>query len=429
MWTRRAGEGDGGAVSTAWADRPALLFLFALCLSWGVFNLGRALGGPKFGLDFTQHYVASRLVLEGRSDQIYADAAAFRAQAAAHGAVTEAGASMTNAYPPFAALVLLPLALLPFRPALWLFTAFSVAAWAAGAMLFVAGEGREQRRPLVLAALLLTFSFFPVHYSLYMGQVNAFVFLLAALAFRAAGGDRPWLGGLCVALATVLKVFPAVLIAYFAVRRKPRAAVAAVTFVIVLTGLSLPILGTGPYKSYLADVLLQQSEGGAFYRNQGLAGALARLLTDNGYVHAIANDPFLARSLALGGGVLLLVVALAVAARAGGGDDVAFGFVWAATLLALPKSWEHYGGLLLFAYLAVTRRVLRQAPVPRGPLFLVFFSFCVWTFLLPTGSDYEQLPRSVGFQPVFSAKFLATALLFAACVWLLRRASPLGLRR
>src|ERR1035441_6577828 len=94
-----------------------MLFLLALCLSWGGLNLGHSLLSPSIGLDFTQYYVASRMVLEGDANSIYRADRYYFTKAASYGAVVGAGSTMTNAYPPFAAFVLIPFALLPFRPA------------------------------------------------------------------------------------------------------------------------------------------------------------------------------------------------------------------------------------------------------------------------------------------------------------------------
>jgi len=72
----------------------------------------------------------------------------------------------------------------------------------------------------------------------------------------------------------------------------------------------------------------------------------------------------------LAGGAGALAAALAVAARRGARratTDVEFGLLWPATLLALPKSWEHYGVLLLFAYLAVFRLAAGAAALARLP--------------------------------------------------------------
>src|SRR5215831_6000126 len=206
----------------------SLLFLLALCLSWGRFNLGRSLLGPKFGLDFTQYYIASRMVLEGEAHNIYrTDGYYVLAKAAAYGAVTDAGGTMTNAYPPFAAFCLIPFALLRFRPALLLFSITGMLALGAGVWAFFADEEGIARRDFTLAGLLITFSFFPVYYSLYMGQVNALLFLCLALVLYFARRGRPWWAGFFIALAALVKIFPAVLILLFAARRQFKLVVAA----------------------------------------------------------------------------------------------------------------------------------------------------------------------------------------------------------
>jgi len=401
-----------------------LLFLLALCLSWGGFNLGRSLFGPKFGLDFTQYYVASRMAFEGEAHDIYRRDHHYRAKAAVYGAVTDTGTSMTNAYPPFAALCLAPFALLPFRPALLFFSITSLLALGAGVWTFFADDKTPARRDLICAGLLITFSFFPVYYSLYMGQINALLFLCIALTLYFARRMRPWPAGFFLGLATLVKIFPGVLIFFFAARREYRIVVTTVVSIAVLAAVSLTVCDAGLYSTYVSEVLPRLAKGSAFFRNQSLGGLFTRLLSDNGYLNALANHPALAYGLGAFGGALVLVAALFAAARRGGsspGGDLAFSLCLVATVLALPISWEHYGVLLLFAYLAILRLVVIANTVPRVPLLLTFVSFCVWTFLLPGGTDYAQLPRSILMQPLFLAKCLATALLFVACIWLLLR--------
>jgi Glycosyltransferase family 87 len=401
----------------------SLLFLVALCVSWGGFNLGRTVFGPKFGLDFTQYYVSSRMVLDGEAPNMYRTDDYYFAKAASYGAVTHAGGTMTNAYPPFVAFCMIPFALLPFRPALLLFTFTGMLALGGGVWAFFADEERMTRRDFTLAGLLITFSFFPVYHSFYIGQVNAVLFLCVALVLYFARRGRPWWAGFFIALAAIVKIFPAVLIVFFAVKRQFKPVIAALVSLIVLAALSLVAFHASLYVTYLTQVLPRQAEGGAVYRNQGMGGLFARLLTNNEYVNALANWPTLARELGALAGVIVLVAALCVIARRRGGrlsTELEFGLCMAATMLALTKSWEVYGLFLLFAYLAILRLVVYAQAVPRAPLLLTFLSFCIWNFLLPQGTDYTQLPRSILMQPLFSAKCIATAMLFVACVWFLR---------
>jgi len=407
-----------------------LLFLWGLCLSWGGFNLGRSLFGPKFGTDFTQYYIASRMVLEGEGHNIYRTDSYYLNKATAYGAVTHSGATTFNGYPPFVAFCLIPFSLMPFRPALLLFSITSMLGLGAGVWAFFADEERMTRRDFTLAGLLITFSFFPVYYNIYMGQINALLFLCMALVLYFARRGRPWCAGFFIALAALVKIFPAVLILFFAAKRQFKPVVAAIVSIIALGAVSLTVCDASLYVNYMSQVLPGQVVGGdvmrlpslVAYRNQGLSGLFLRLLTDNPYVNALGNWPALALGLGALTGVFVLVAALWVAAGRDGGrpvGDLEFGLCLVATLLALTKSWEFYGVLLLFAYLAILRLVAYAQGVPRTPLLLTFLSFCVWTFLLPAGTDYAQLPRSVLMQPLFSAKSLATAMLFVACVWFL----------
>jgi hypothetical protein len=407
-----------------------MLLLLALCLSWGGFNLGRSLFGPKFGLDFTQYYVASRLVLEGEAHNIYRTDNYYFAKAAAYGALTKDGETMTNAYPPFMAFFFVPFALLPFKPALLLFSITGMLALAAGVWAFFADEERKTRRDFTVAGLLITFSFFPVYLSLYLGQINALLFLCMALVLYFYRRGRPGWAGFFIALAALIKIYPAVLILFFAVKREFKPVVAALISIVALGAVSLTVCHPSLYLYYISQVLPHQSDGGAFYRNQGMGGLFARLLSSNDYVNALANSPALARELGILAGAFVLVVALYVAARRGGRliGDLEFGMCLVATVLALPKSYEHYAVLLLFAYFAILRLVAYAQAVPRVPLLLTFLSFCFWTFLLSAGTDYAQLPRSIVMQPLFSAKCLATAMLLVASIWFLQGSNQRTIR-
>jgi hypothetical protein len=264
-----------------------------------------------------------------------------------------------------------------------------------------------------------------------MGQINALLFLCVALVVYFARRGRPWFAGFFIALAALIKIYPAVLLLFFAAKRQFKPVLAAMVSAAVLAAASLTVCDAGLYRRYLLQVLPRQVEAGAFYRNQGLAGLFARLLTANAYVNALGNWPALARALGIIGSAFVVIAALWVAARRGGNRctyDLEFGLCLVATLLALSKSYEHYAVMLLFAYFAILKFVAYARNVPRASLLLVFLSFCTWTFVLPQDIDYQKLPRSILMQPFFSAKCLATAMLFVACVWFLLKSDQGTLR-
>jgi Glycosyltransferase family 87 len=100
-------------------------------------------------------------------------------------------------YPPLAAELCRPLALLPYRAAKILFSAALVAAWIATAAL-ARRDGRGLPAALIAGAL-----FFPLFLSFERGQIDLLLLLLIVLAWKARG-RAPLSGGL-FALAAVFK--------------------------------------------------------------------------------------------------------------------------------------------------------------------------------------------------------------------------------
>ncbi|MCS7252055.1 MAG: DUF2029 domain-containing protein, partial [Thermoflexus sp.] len=106
-------------------------------------------------------------------------------------------------YPPFTALLTLPLLGLPDRGmGVWIALQAACAWWTAETLARSFGDSKPMTRLLVR----LTVGFFtPFLTSLYAGQVNPLVTLLAALAIRRIGQGREGRGGFLLGLSLMLK--------------------------------------------------------------------------------------------------------------------------------------------------------------------------------------------------------------------------------
>ena len=198
-------------------------------------GLNRA--GNIVGVDFAQYYAASGMVLDGDAARVYEHEALFRAERALF--ETDPG-RWPWSYPPTALLLVLPLALVPYLPALYLWLAVGLAA-----LLLVAW--RAVRHPLGPAIALL----FPaVANSLFAGQNGC---LSAALL---GGGllaleRRPWLAGLLFGLLSYKPqlglLLPVALIAggYW------RAFIAATVATLAFAAVSLATFGPAPWSAFL----------------------------------------------------------------------------------------------------------------------------------------------------------------------------------
>jgi alpha-1,2-mannosyltransferase len=150
-----------------------------------------------------------------------------------YAAMTEAPQLLPFTYPPFAALLAMPLAWLPFGVVGWLWTAAQVAATTA--IVWYAGWRLIHRAgpwvPLALAALTAPMLWLhPVSDGIRFGQVNAFMVLACLMDLRR---PRPGLlrrvpAGVLVGVAMSIKLTPGVFVIHYLVCRRWREAATAV---------------------------------------------------------------------------------------------------------------------------------------------------------------------------------------------------------
>ena len=229
-------------------------------------------------------------------------------------------------YPPFAALVMVPLTVLPSWVAALVMPALSCAALVA--IWRCCGTPRGHALALVPLSLLVE----PVWMTLHFGQVNL---VLAALVLADLGlRDHRW-RGVATGIAAGIKLTPLIFVAYLVVTGQWRAlrhcllafaATVAVPFLLV----------PADAWHFWTRVLLDSSRIGApwYATNQSLMGVLSRLGGEATWVvpawFVIASSValgclWLARRLWLGGDALAAVSATGLAA-----------------LLASPVSWSHH---------------------------------------------------------------------------------------
>jgi alpha-1,2-mannosyltransferase len=234
-------------------------------------------------------------------------------------------------YPPFAAVVLVPIALLPAGVAAGFWTGVSVGALAAGIVVVRQALGKHTSGRLVLVLGIGAFALEPVWQTVVFGQVNLILMLLLLIDLL-----RPErrLGGVLVGVLAGLKLTPLVFIVLlFIVGRRAAAGRASLAFLVTVAigFVALPSAST----SYWTDRLVDASRVGppALAHNQSVYGVLTRLLH--------GPPPTL---LWLVIAVPLAVAALLVAAAWWRRGDALLGICLAAMamLLASPVSWSHH---------------------------------------------------------------------------------------
>jgi alpha-1,2-mannosyltransferase len=286
---------------------------------------------------------------------------------------TRDGTDLPFTYPPLAAVLLSPLAVLPLALDGLLATLSTVVLLIAVLRLFLrtAGLARPAVNWVVLGILPFALLLDPVRVALVDGQID--VALMALVAWDTLGGGVRVGGrhvhGALVGLAAAVKLTPAVFVLYFLVRGERRAALVAAGSFAGFTALGF-LAAPNDSTVYWTHTVFQTERIGAVWyaANQSLTAVLAR----TGLPQHERTALWLALSLV----VLLLAWRAMRRAVAYGGDSVALVFNALAELLISPISWTHHWvwivpGLTVFADWARRVRVSRAVVVAGFALFAV----------------------------------------------------------
>jgi alpha-1,2-mannosyltransferase len=268
-------------------------------------------------------------------------------------------------YPPFAAVAMLPMALLDLRTAIAAALLLNLAALAVILRLLA---GRDRRRHgwygwALIACLLALFE--PLRDTFSFGQVNLLLLalVLTDAALLATGRGRR--AGIGIGLAAAIKLTPALFIGLLLVARRWRAAAVATAVALGATALAAWV-DPDASRFYWTEALWDTNRVGrlGYVSNQSVQGILARLGEPDRAVWAAA--------------VVLILGAWALRVRravAAGDWTAAFALTGLAACLVSPITWVHH-----LVWLLPSLAVLMRTGHPRiaGALYAVLCTSVVW---------------------------------------------------
>ncbi|CAM5309365.1 glycosyltransferase 87 family protein [Streptomyces griseorubiginosus] len=268
-------------------------------------------------------------------------------------------------YPPFAAVAMVPMALLGLRTAIAVGLLLNLAALALVVRLLT---GRAWRRlgwyGCTLGACALAL-FEPLRDTFSFGQVNLLLLALVLVDARLLATGRGRLAGVGIGLAAAVKLTPALFIGLLLVTRRWRAAAVATVVALAATGFAA-VVAPDASRFYWTDAMWDTTRVGRldYVSNQSLQGILARLGETDRAVWAVA--------------VLLTLCVWAVRARrAAAAQDwtAAFALTGLTACLVSPITWVHH-----LVWLLPSFAVLVRAGHPRiaGALYAVLCTSVVW---------------------------------------------------
>lgn len=343
---------DARAVRAPRGDRGRLLLLLALAAAVTVFTATVPLLRDWFDLRVYHGAVHSWIHGDGR---VYD----YRVPGTPYGFT----------YPPFAAVVMSPMALVGLRTAIVTALLLNAAALAVVVRLL---SGPDLRRygwygtGLAVCALAL---FEPLRDTFSFGQVNLLLLALVLSDARllAGGGRSRWArwAGTGIGLAAAVKLTPALFVGLLLLTRRRRAAAVAAGVAVAATGFAA-VVAPDASRFYWTRAVWDTARVGRldYVSNQSLQGVLARLGVESRAVWAVLV-------------VLVLCGWAWRARRAAASDDWqgAFALTGLTACLVSPVTWVHH-----LVWLLPSFAVLIRAGRPRvaAALYAVLCTSVVW---------------------------------------------------
>jgi alpha-1,2-mannosyltransferase len=321
-----------------WLRRLALVVTFAALayLTWRA-----VLSPPEYHVDTDVYRKGARAWLDGRP--LYGDAV-FATQ------TTDGPLPFT--YPPLAAIVFTPLALVSLPTATAALTVTTMALLVVCLAITLSGRWALCAG---FAAVALWLKFEPLWATLAYGQIN--VVLMTLVLADCVPRRTWWPRGMAVGLAMAVKLTPAVFLLYFVLRRQYRAAATALITFLTATGVAA-ILAPADSWEYWTKTVLHTGRIGyiALSTNQNITGALARLAVPS----TTATVIWVVAS------VTMLALSVWAARRALDASEPVLALMCIAlfALVVSPVSWSHHWVWLLPAVASAGAVGCRRRNVP-----------------------------------------------------------------
>ncbi len=286
---------------------------------------------------------------------------------------------------------------------------------------------RAYRLPLfaaVGAGVLLLFNLRPIADTIAYGQVDIALLLLLLLALVATQAGRAFWAGVALSLATLFKLYPAALLAFFVIKREWRALWGFAAGMLVFNGIALLVVGWQMHAVYLFEVLPRIGGGTSWVENQTLNGVVSRLVSGTIDTPPLYH-PLI--TLATYGGFALGIagacwLAWQPAERTSPRYMLQYSLFVISMVLLVPAAWMHYQTITIVAMLALLLAAFQAGSIPRWIAAAAAIGYALigygnqWSF-------YNTLMGSLTFFGV-SYKFYGLVLLTVAVVAVLLRGQP-----
>ncbi|MDI6783208.1 MAG: glycosyltransferase family 87 protein [bacterium] len=275
-------------------------------------------------------------------------------------------------YPPVVALFFIPLSFFSYPSAHLVWFILNHLFLICGLTLLISsfsssatGAPTTDKLIYYISALILTFNFYPLYRTLTAGQLNLLILFLISLTWFLFARKKSVGAGIFLGIATLIKLFPGLLLLFFLWKKEYKVAVSAVATIAILVLISLAIQGVQPYQDY-GTLLTQMSYGQSVWSefqqrfdvepaNQSFHALVARLFIPNPVTEPLLDLPQLARMISLFFSIIILLLTFYFTYNKKKNEQqsipflqLEYSFFLLSALLIPNLLWDHY---LVYSFL------------------------------------------------------------------------------
>ena len=277
-------------------------------------------------------------------------------------------------HPPFNAILFSPFAFLSYRNAFMVLDIISLILLLLINQLVV--RGLELNKEWFLNLTCFSLYWYPVFYCLGTGQSSMIIAACLIGGWFCLRRKKEYVAGFLFAIATLMKLFPGLVLLYLIIRKNWRAFFATVSFIILGLFLTAFIVGLDDIRTYSITMIGRfANEWSGFVLNHSLNGVITRLFGErSAWTEPIVLLPrFSSFLIVLIDSVILICTMLTMRRMTVKQElvDYAFGLTIVAMLLLSPITWGHIFPVLILPLSILLRDYIHE-PSPRRLRILLF---------------------------------------------------------
>jgi hypothetical protein len=203
--------------------------------------------------------------------------------------------------------------------------------------------------------LVMLVSMRPLADTVAYGQIDILLLFWLILALIASQRGYDTWAGAAVALGTLFKLYPIILLGFFLAKRQWRAFIGFAVAMIICNGVAVAVMGWEMHRMYLFEVVPRIGGGTAWVENQTLNGFFSRLFSTD-MSASIFHHPTVTLMTYVSFGLAALgamALSLLPADRSSPRYMLQFGVFVVLMVLVVPAAWMHYQTIVVVAFLGL----------------------------------------------------------------------------